>query len=81
MQANLVVAANGRVLIPANMRAALGWHGGSLILARLVEGAVILEPVEAAIARAQAMVSRYVPQNSGLIDELVSERKHAAADE
>lgn len=47
------------------------------MLARLENGAVILEPVETAIRRAQAMVRGYVPENSRLVDELIAER-HAA---
>jgi antitoxin PrlF len=81
LQANLTIAPNGRVVIPANMRAELGWQGGGTVLARLVEGTVVLEPVDAAIRRAQAMVRQYVPQGSGLVDELISERHAAAARE
>ncbi|MDE2320151.1 MAG: AbrB/MazE/SpoVT family DNA-binding domain-containing protein [Rhodospirillales bacterium] len=78
-QASLTIAPNGRIVIPANMRAELGWHGGGKLLARLVDGTVVLEPVDAAIRRAQELVSHYVPKNSGLVDELISER-HAAAE-
>jgi hypothetical protein len=61
------------------MRAALGLGAGGKLVARLVDGAIVLEPVGAAIARAQAMVARYVPANVSLADELIAER-HAAAD-
>ena len=79
LQANLTIAANGRIVIPANMRAELGWRSGSKLLARLVDGTVILEPIDVAIQRAQALVSQYVPKGSGLVEELISER-HAAAE-
>jgi antitoxin PrlF len=62
IQANLSIAANGRIVIPANMRAELGWQGGGKLLARLVDGTVVLEPIDAAIRRAQALVSQYVPE-------------------
>ena len=78
MQQNLTIAANGRVVIPADMRLALGVQGGGKLVARLVEGAVILEPLEAAIRRAQTMVARYAPPGSGLADELIAERRAAA---
>ncbi len=74
-QASLTIAPNGRIVIPANMRGELGWQGGGKLLARLVDGTVVLEPVDAAIRRAQEMVSHYVPKNSGLVDELISERR------
>jgi len=78
MQANVNIAPNGRVVIPAGMRAALGMTGGGRMVARLVEGAVVLEPIEAAVRRAQAMVGRYV-RDGAVVDELIAER-HAAAD-
>lgn len=78
LQANLTIAANGRVVIPVNMRAKLGLQGGGKLVARLVDGAIILEPLDAAIRRAQAMVARYIPQGSGLVEELIAERREAA---
>ncbi len=78
-QAQVTLAANGRLVIPVAMRAALGLGAGGKLVARLVDGAIVLEPVGAAIARAQAMVARYVPANVSLADELIAER-HAAAD-
>jgi len=78
-QANLTIAPNGRVVIPLSMRAELGCQAGGTILARLVNGTVILEPVDAAVRRAQAMVRKYVPKGSGLVEEMISER-HAAAE-
>ncbi len=78
IQASLTIAPNGRIVIPANMRAELGWQKGGKLLARLVDGAVVLEPIDAAIRRAQALVRQYVPANSGLVDELIAERHKAA---
>jgi antitoxin PrlF len=81
LQANLTIAANGRLVIPANMRAQLGLQGGGKLVARLLEGAVILEPVETAVRRAQALVAKYVPRDAGLADELIAERRTAAEHE
>jgi bifunctional DNA-binding transcriptional regulator/antitoxin component of YhaV-PrlF toxin-antitoxin module len=78
MPENLSVAPNGRVLIPASMRSALGCANGGKLLARLVDGALVLEPVDVAIRRAQALVARYVPADAGLADELIAERRAAA---
>jgi AbrB family looped-hinge helix DNA binding protein len=80
-QASLTIAPNGRIVIPANMRAELGWQNGGKLLARLVNGTVVLEPVDAAIRRAQALVSQYVPKNAGIVDELIAERHIAAENE
>jgi AbrB family looped-hinge helix DNA binding protein len=76
-QAQLTLAPNGRLVIPVAMRAALGLEAGSKLVARLVDGAIVLEPMGAAIARAQAMVARYVPANVSLADELIAERRAA----
>jgi antitoxin PrlF len=80
-QTNLSMASNGRIVIPANMRAALGLQDGGQVVARLVDGAVVLEPIETAIRRAQAMVRKYVPQGTDLVGELIAERHAAAARE
>ncbi len=44
-------------------------------------GAVIPEPIDAAIRGAQALLRRYVPEGSRLIDELIAERHEAAKHE
>jgi len=77
LQSSLTVASNGRVVIPAPMRAELGVIDGGQLGARLVDGTLILEPIDAAIKRAQAMVARYVPPDAGLAQELIAER-HAS---
>ncbi len=77
-QANLTIAPNGRVVIPLSMRAELGCQAGGKVMARLVDGAIILEPLDAAVRRAQAMVRKYVPMGAGLVDEMIAERHTAA---
>ncbi len=77
-QAQLTLAPNGPLLIPVAIRAALGLAAGGKLVARLVDGAIVLEPVGAAIARAQAMVARYVPTIVSLADELIADRHTAA---
>ncbi len=81
IQFSLNVAANGRVVIPTALRRQLGCQDGGRLLARLVDGTVILEPVDLAIRRAQALVAKFLPQNSGLAEELIAERREAAKHE
>lgn len=78
-QAHLTVAPNGRLVIPASMRAEIGLQRGGKVLARIDNGAVVLEPIELAVRRARALVRRYVPEGVSLADELIGER-HDAAD-
>lgn len=77
-QANLTVAPNGRVVIPAGMRAAMGIPEGGRVVARLVDGVVILEPIAVAIRRAQDYVRQFVPEGVSLADEVIAERRAVA---
>ena len=49
-------------------------HGGQVVV-RLDEGKLMLESVDDAIDRAQAIVRTYVRQTTGVIDELIAERR------
>ena len=48
------------------------------MVARVENGAVILEPFEVAVRRARSLVRQYVPEGVSLVDELIAER-HAVA--
>lgn len=78
-QTLLTLAANGRLVIPAAMRTALGLGEGARIVARVVDGAIVLEPIEAAVRRAQGMVAPYVQDGASVVDELLAERRQEAA--
>jgi hypothetical protein len=78
LRANLTIASDGSLELPANMRAELGCPHGGKLLARLENGALILEPMDAAIRRAQAMVRKYVPDDVDVVAELIAERRAAA---
>jgi AbrB family looped-hinge helix DNA binding protein len=81
LQIKLTLASNGRVLIPATMRAAVGLKDGDRVIARVEGGAIVLEPVEAAVRRAQAIVAKYALPNVSAVDELIAERRAEAARE
>lgn len=78
---NLTVAPSGRLIIPAGMRAKLGCQKGGNLLARLVGNTIVLEPIDAAVHRAQTLVRKYIPKSSGVVDELIAERHEAARNE
>ena len=48
--------------------------GGKFIV-YVEDGQIRLEPIQAAVARAQAIVRRYVPEGISLVDELSEERR------
>lgn len=78
---NLTIATNGRVVIPAEIRAKLGLKGGDQLVVRVVDGALVLEPVKTAIRRVRDSLSKYIPAGTSLTAELIEERRRAAADE
>jgi AbrB family looped-hinge helix DNA binding protein len=78
MSKYLSVGPNGRVVIPAAIHAELGVKNGGRLIARMVDGALVLEPIEVAVRRVQALVRQYVPDGAGIVDELIAERRAAA---
>ena len=66
---------NGRVVIPAEMRATLGTQTGGDLVAELQDGIVRLRPLRDVVAEVQAAVRRYVPAGSLLSDELIRDRR------
>lgn len=75
------VAANGRMVLPASLRQQLHVEGGGLLIIREDEGRLVLESVDDAVRRAQALVRRYAPEAQGVTDELLAERRAEAARE
>jgi len=65
----------GRLVVPATFRRALGVGPGSRLVLRLDdEGLHLLTPAQA-LAHAQALVRRHVPEGVSLSDELITERR------
>ena len=75
------IAPNGRMVLPAGLRQQLHVEGGGLLSIREDEGRLVLESVDDAVRRAQALVRRYAPEAQGVTDELLSERRADAARE
>lgn len=77
----VAMAANGRLVIPANVRSQLGMRGAGTFIVDVQDGQIRLEPIGAAVARAQAIVRRYVPETTSLVSELTEDRRRAADSE
>lgn len=75
------VGPDGRVVIPAVYRRLLGIEGGGAILMLLEDGEIRLVGRNAAVQRAQNLVSRYVPAGTRLTDELMKDRRAETARE
>jgi len=74
----LRVAPNGRVVIPAGLRDALGLDDNPVLIARLEDGELRLTPPAVALRKAQALARTLVPEGVSLADELVAERRSEA---
>jgi AbrB family looped-hinge helix DNA binding protein len=72
----------GRIVIPAECRAAAGLKPGDELLIEAVgEGELRLRTAEQAIKAAQDLVARYLPKGRDLVQELIDERRAEAARE
>ena len=75
------VDSSGRIVIPAPMRKAMKLEPGDDVQVALVEGELRIIGRDAAIARAQALVRKYIPGDVRLSDQLITERRAEAARE
>ncbi len=73
------IGQNGRLVIPADYRRALGVKTGDEVVLLLRDGEVRMLTRGAAIKEAQALVRRFVPKSRRLSDELIKERRAEAA--
>lgn len=78
MDATVVLGQQGRLVIPAEVRAALGLAPGDRLHLRLTGRRVVLERQQDAAAELRGLASE-VPETRSLVDELLAERRLAAA--
>lgn len=69
------VGAKGRVVIPANLREALGISEGTRLVAQVYDGALVLAPRDA--YRAQ-LLKAFSKVGHSMSEELLMERRHEA---
>lgn len=70
---------NGRLVIPAAYRKALGLKTGDEVLLVLEDGEIRVVSARQAIARAQTLLRHYIPKGRSLSEELIRERREEAA--
>ena len=80
MDATLVLGQQGRLVIPAEVRAALGLVPGDRLHLHLAGPRLVLERQQDAVAELRALTSD-VPKSRSLVEELLAERRLAAAAE
>ena len=72
------VSQNGRVVIPASFRKALGINIGDEVVLRLQEDELRITTQQRRIERAQRRARQHVRPGTSLVDEFLAERRDAA---
>jgi AbrB family looped-hinge helix DNA binding protein len=72
---------NGRVVIPASFRKALGIKVGDEVVLRLEDDELRITTMKRRIQRAQRLLRKHVKPGTSLVKELISERREAARNE
>ena len=82
MRARARINKQGRIVIPAECRAAAGFNAGEEVVVEVVgEGELRLRTKRQALREAQAIVARGIPRDRDLVAELIEERRDEAARE
>lgn len=76
-EARLRINENGRVVIPASFRKALGINPGDEIILRIEDDELRITTMKRRIERAQRRARQYVKPGVSLVDELIAERREA----
>jgi len=66
---------NGRIVIPAAFRKALGLKGGEVLTMRMDEDGLHIQTKRQALLKARALVRQHIDKNRSLSDELIAERR------
>jgi AbrB family looped-hinge helix DNA binding protein len=69
---------NGRIVIPAVIRRAMGLKLGDSIVMSLEDGVLRIEPQKTRVRRVQESLSKLIPADRVLSDELIAERREEA---
>jgi AbrB family looped-hinge helix DNA binding protein len=69
---------NGRVVIPASFRKALGINIGDEVVLRMEDDELRITTLKRRVERAQRLVLKHVKRGTSLVDELIDERREAA---
>jgi len=64
----VTVSPRGRMVIPTALRKSLGVEAGDQVVVDLKDGDLRVRSLDAVVARAQALVRQYVPDDVSLVD-------------
>lgn len=77
---DIQIAANGRMVLPASVRKAMGLHGNSKVILTVEDDQVRLSPMGHGVSRAQALYREHAKLVRTTEDFLNDRRVEAAAD-
>ena len=80
-EVRLRVNENGRIVIPASFRKALGINVGDEVVMLIDDEELRITTLRHRLTRAQRLVRKHVKAGTSLADELISQRREAARDE
>jgi AbrB family looped-hinge helix DNA binding protein len=69
---------NGRLVVPAAYRKALGLRPGDEVVIRLEDDELRISSVRSALARARRLIRQYVPDDEDLTQSLIDDRRREA---
>lgn len=72
---------NGRLVIPASFRKALGIKAGDEVVLRIEDDELRISTLKRQLERAQRLVRKHVKEGRSLADELIAERRESARNE
>ena len=75
------IGAKGRIVIPADMREAMGIKDGEMLDMKVVDGELRIATFRERLRQAQERVRHLVPPGTLVSDELSAERREAAKHE
>jgi len=75
------VASNGRMILPASVRKAMGLHGDGKVILTVEDDQVRLSPIGHGVSRAQALYREHAKQARTIDDFLTDRKAEAATDE
>jgi len=81
LETRMRVNENGRVVIPASFRKALGINIGDEIVLRIEGDELRITTLKRRLERARRLVRKHVKSGTSLVDELIVERRQALRDE
>jgi AbrB family looped-hinge helix DNA binding protein len=80
-EVRVTINENGRLVIPAAFRNALGINPGDEVVLRIEDDELRITTLRQRIAQAQRLVRKYVKPGVSLVDELLAERRAEARKE